>query len=123
MCRPRILFDVTFGVCWACLATLGPVWASLLELVVGFCVIFLKSVVLQIRCPSRVEVLYLQVPASKLEPLGLKSRTVEPLWRLFGALASVEFEVLCRSYGNRRTRPEPSPELDHVGGQSLSKRQ
>ena len=36
MCRPRQLFDITFGVCWACLATLGPVWASLLELVVVF---------------------------------------------------------------------------------------
>ena len=67
--------------------------------------------------------LYLQVPASKLEPLGLKSRTVEPLWRLLGALAAVECEVLCRSYGNRRDEPDPSPELDQVGGQSLSKRQ
>ena len=36
MFRPRVLFEVTFGVCWACLATLGPVWASLLELVVVF---------------------------------------------------------------------------------------
>ena len=43
MCRPRVLFDVTFGVCWACLATLGPVRASLFELVVGFCVIFFKK--------------------------------------------------------------------------------
>ena len=40
MCRPRVLLGVTFGVCWACLATLGPVWASLLEFMVGFCVIF-----------------------------------------------------------------------------------
>ena len=36
MCRPRVFFGVTFGVCWACLATLGPVRASLLELVVVF---------------------------------------------------------------------------------------
>ena len=43
LCRPRILFDVTFGVCWACLATLRPVWASLLELVVGCCLIFSKK--------------------------------------------------------------------------------
>ena len=61
-----------------------------------------KRVVLLIRCRSRAEVLYLQVPASKLEPLGLKSRIVELLWRLLGALATVEFEALCRSYGTNR---------------------
>ena len=43
MCRPRVLFEVTFGVCRACFATLGPVRASLLELVVGFGVIFSKK--------------------------------------------------------------------------------
>ena len=37
-----MLLETTFGVCWACLATLGPVWASLLELVVVF-VIFAKK--------------------------------------------------------------------------------
>jgi len=43
MCCSRVLFDVTFGVCWACLATLGPVCASLLEVVVAFCMIFVKK--------------------------------------------------------------------------------
>ena len=43
MCPPRVLFGVTFGVCWACLATLAPVWASLLELVVVCSVIFFKK--------------------------------------------------------------------------------
>ena len=36
-------FQVTFGVCWACLATLGAVWASLLELVVDLFVSFFKK--------------------------------------------------------------------------------
>ena len=44
ICRPRVLFDVTFGVCWACLATLGRVWASLLELVVVFVCDFRQKV-------------------------------------------------------------------------------
>ena len=39
-----MLFDVPFGVCWACLATLVPVWASLLELVVVFLCFFLLKV-------------------------------------------------------------------------------
>ncbi len=43
MCRPRPLFDVTFGVCWACLATLSSVWASLLKLAVVFFRFSLKS--------------------------------------------------------------------------------
>ena len=46
MCRPRVLFEVTFGVCWACLATSGSVWASLLEIVVVVLMIFLKKCVL-----------------------------------------------------------------------------
>ena len=38
-----MLFEVTFGVCWACLALLGAVWASLLQPVVVFLVIFFKK--------------------------------------------------------------------------------
>ena len=41
---------------------------------------------LRIRCHSRVEVLYLQVRAAKLERLALKSLAVEPLWRPAGRL-------------------------------------
>ena len=40
---PRFLFEVTFGVCWACLATLERVWASLFETVVVVLTIFLKK--------------------------------------------------------------------------------
>ena len=43
ICRPRFLFEVTFGVCWACLATLERVWASLFETVVVVFMIFLKK--------------------------------------------------------------------------------
>ena len=43
MCRPRVLFEVTFGVRGAGWATLGPVWASLLEIVVVVLMIFLKK--------------------------------------------------------------------------------
>ena len=43
MCRPRVLFEVTFGVRGAGWATSGPVWASLLEIVVVVLMIFLKK--------------------------------------------------------------------------------
>ena len=43
MCRPRVLFEITFGVRGAGWATWGPVWASLLEIVVVVLMIFLKK--------------------------------------------------------------------------------
>ena len=43
MCRPQVLFDVTFGVRGAGWATSGPVWASLLEIEVVVLMIFLKK--------------------------------------------------------------------------------
>ena len=43
ICRPRFLFEVTCGVCWACLATLEPVWVSLFETVVVVLTILWKK--------------------------------------------------------------------------------
>ena len=100
MCCPRLILTsllVSAGLAWLPWVRFGRHFWNWWSFFVWFSS---KSVVLRNRRPSRVEVLYLHVPASKLEPLGLKSRTVEPLWRLLGALATVEFEVLCRSYGN-----------------------
>ena len=42
--------------------------------------------------------------------------------RLLSAMAVVECEVLCRSYGNSRERPRKTPDSDRVRGQSLSSR-
>ena len=43
--------------------------------------------------------------------------------RLWGALATVECEVLCESYGNRRERPRTARNSDQGRGQSLPSRQ
>ena len=120
MRRPRVCFDVTFGVCWACLATLGPVWVSLLEVVVGFCMILSKKCRSADSMPLSSRSAIFAGSGVQVGATRLKRYAVEPLWRLLGALATVEFEVLCRSYGNHRNPPKIIPELDQGGGQSLS---
>ena len=89
MRRPRVCFDVTFGVCWACLATLGPVWVSLLEVVVGFCVIFLKKCRSADSMPVSSRSAIFAGSGVQVGATGPKSHAVERLWRLLGALATV----------------------------------
>ena len=84
-----------------------------------------------VRFVSEIGVLVISTPLcsgiATFEGLGTQ---VEATWaershpnRLLGALATVECEVLCESYGNRREFARTARNSDQVRGQSLSSRQ
>ena len=86
MCRPRVFCWVTFGVCWACLATLGPVWGSLLELVVVCFVISDKKCGSADSMPFSSRSAIFAGPGSQVEGTGAQKSYRRAALATFGRL-------------------------------------